>query len=126
MGQHYQTACPMCRRPLFNVHDRAVFVLSKASVVCSAVGASLLLFTGILAMQRREYWSAMAAFSLMLGKLFHVWFTRNQVAALGENWWRASPSPQSAPTLKVACFAAGSGILNLASLAARFRAGDLF
>jgi RNA polymerase subunit RPABC4/transcription elongation factor Spt4 len=37
MGEQFQTACPMCRVPLFSRHDRMMFIVSKSALAISAI-----------------------------------------------------------------------------------------
>jgi hypothetical protein len=57
-GERFQTACPMCRLPLFGAHDRLMLVTEKGNFVCFAVMVTkLIMDMSFELMQRRYGWA---------------------------------------------------------------------
>jgi ABC-type nickel/cobalt efflux system permease component RcnA len=124
MNEHFQTACPMCRRPLFSSYDRAVFVLTKGSAACGAVNTILHLLVCVHEVRSAKYYSAMFSlgFSCMIGR--HLWMYWTLIQHFGENWWRGSPATkgESAVSLRAAGLALVTGIVLLCSTLCTSRA----
>lgn len=117
MNEHFQTACPTCRRPLFCVHDRAVFVLTKASATCGAVNIVLHFLVGVYELRSAAYYHAIFSigFSYAIGR-YHLWLYWILISEYGENWWRGSPAAtrgESAISLQRAGLASVTGIVLL-------------
>lgn len=63
-GERFQTTCPMCRKPLFGVHDRLLLITTKGTYVCLAITLSKgLMDLSFALMQSRYGW---AVFYLMM------------------------------------------------------------
>jgi len=63
-GERFQTTCPMCRKPLFGVHDRLMLITTKGTYVCLAITLSKgLMDLSFAFMQSRYGW---AVFYLMM------------------------------------------------------------
>lgn len=89
MGSAYQTACPLCKHPLFSIHDRLIFCLSKAYVSIQAVTSTLHLMVLYDAVQHYRYINIALGLALFI---FLSWMLVKGYIPLiksgGENWWR--------------------------------------
>lgn len=117
MNEHFQTACPVCRRPLFSSYDRAIFIVTKASVASGAVNTALHFLTCVHEVRSAKYYSALFSlgFSCMIGRyLWNYWIL---VREFGENWWHGAPATVglTATSLRAACFALVTGLALLCS-----------
>jgi hypothetical protein len=89
MASAYQTACPLCKHPLFTIHDHLLLFINKASLSIQSI--TLLLHCLILwdEIQHLRYFNIVIGCSY-LG--FIGWITVNAYIPLinqgGENWWR--------------------------------------
>jgi RNA polymerase subunit RPABC4/transcription elongation factor Spt4 len=113
MGEQFQTACPMCRAPLFSKHDRAMFIVSKSAVAISAVNLAIHALRVTRKLQARRYALAVVSLGSMSPMIFHLLFTVYQCRTKGENWWRDSAASSTEPTrgqLKGAGFALVTGL----------------
>lgn len=117
MNKHFQTACPMCRRPLFSVNDRIILAVTKASVACASVNIVLHFLMSIHELQAAHYYGAFLSFSFSCGLSWYVWAARALVKAYGDNWWRGTVGTvgMDAMTLPSACFALITGLFLLCS-----------
>lgn len=95
MGENLQTACPLCRTPLFSQYDMVMLAFSKATVCVTTLNilANVVLLAHFL--QHGEWFQA----SLVLCFLGFVgWMGVKLPAAArawGINWWRPSPQKVS-------------------------------
>lgn len=109
MGEQFQTACPMCRVPLFSRHDRAMFIVSKSAVAISALNLAIYAPLKVLReVQAGKYALVVISLCSTLPMIFHLLFTTYQCRKKGENWWRDSAENTKEPTsrqLKAAGFA---------------------
>ena len=115
MNKHFQTACPMCRTPLFSANDRAILVVTKASVACASVNTVSHFLMCIHELQTAHYFSALFSLSFSCSLGWYIWATYILVEAFGDNWWRGTagtvgPDPM---TLRSACVALGTGVVLL-------------
>lgn len=112
MNEHCQTACPMCRRPLFASSDAACFVLTKASVAVGVVNTTLHVLVCVHEVRSGHNLGAMLSFgfSCMIGR--YLWLYGILIRNFGENWWRGSPATVGSSTrsVKAACLALVTGI----------------
>ena len=115
MNEHFHTACPMCRRPLFSSYDRTVLAVMKASVACGAVNAALHLLVCVHELRSAQYYSAIFSlgFSCAIGR--YLWHVGVLVRAFGENWWRGGATTMGTTPVSVraVCLALGSGVFLL-------------
>jgi hypothetical protein len=93
MGSAYQTACPLCKHPLFTKHDHLLLFINKASLAIQSLTTllhCLILWDEI---QHLRYWNIFIDW-LFLG--FMGWITVKAyfpiVTQGGENWWRPHAS----------------------------------
>jgi hypothetical protein len=93
MGSAYQTACPLCKHPLFTKHDHLLLFINKASLAIQSLTSllhCLILWDEI---QHLRYWNIFIDW-LFLG--FMGWITVKAyfpiVTQGGENWWRPHAS----------------------------------
>jgi hypothetical protein len=98
MNEHFHTACPMCRRPLFSSHDRAIFTTTKVSVTCGAVNAILHLLTCMHEVRSGQFYSAAFSLAFSCAIARYLWHIRVLVQAFGENWWRGGATTTSGLT----------------------------
>jgi hypothetical protein len=115
MNEHFHTACPMCRRPLFSSYDRTVFVMFKASVTCGAVNAILHLLMCIHEVRSAQYYAAVFSFGFSCLISRYLWHIGVLVRAFGENWWRggATAMGMTPVSVRAACLGLGSGVFLL-------------
>jgi hypothetical protein len=101
MNSHFQTACPICRAPLFCSNDRACFVLTKAAVACGAVNTTLHLLVCVYEVRSGPNLSAMLSFgfSCMIGRYLRMYWVL--IRNFGEDWWRGSPATVGSSTWSV-------------------------
>jgi hypothetical protein len=112
IGERFQTACPMCRVPLFSRYDRMMFVVSKSAVAISAVNLAIYSLRLVRELQAGRFVQATVSFGSMFPMVFYLSFTIYQCRKKGENWWRDSATPTE-PTrgqLQSASFALGTGL----------------
>lgn len=89
MGKHYQTACPMCRRPLFSAMDWPVLGAMKSAVASLAITVPLCLLDAIHQGSRSHYRNAAIWFGCFLINGFWLWtIVTRMVIPRQENWWR--------------------------------------
>lgn len=110
MNKHFQTACPMCRTPLFSMNDRVILAVTKASVACASVNTVLRVLICIHELQTAHYLGALFSLSFSCGLGWYVSATYILVEAFGDNWWRGTagtvgPDPM---TLQSACIVLGT------------------
>ena len=115
MYKHFQTACPMCRIPLFSTNDRIILVVAKASVACASVNMVLHVLMCIHELQTAHYFGALFSLSFSCGLGWYISATYVLVGEFGDNWWRGTagtvgPDPM---TLQSACIALGTGSILL-------------
>jgi hypothetical protein len=93
MGSALQTACPMCKHPLFSLHDRLVFCISKAHVSIQAVTSTLHLLVLYDEVQHYRYFNIAItlAFITFLGWILVKGYDP-LIKSGGENWWRLRAS----------------------------------
>lgn len=112
MNEHCQTACPICRLPLFASSDAACFVLTKASVAVGVVNTTLHVLVCVHEVRSGHNLGAMLSFgfSCMIGR--YLWLCGILIREFGENWWRGSPATVGSSTrsVKAACLALVTGI----------------
>jgi hypothetical protein len=115
MNEHFHTACPMCRRPLFSSYDRTVLAVMKASVACGTVNSVLHLLVCMHEVRSAQCYSAVFSlgFSCAIGR--YLWHVGVLVRAFGENWWRGGATTMGLTPVSVraACLALGSGVFLL-------------
>lgn len=111
MGKAYQTACPMCRTPLFSCNDRLIYIFTKGCVTITAVNFVVYLLKGIDEVQRYGWyvgWLALvsACFFGFFIPVYGRFFWEH-----GDDWWRGSPNSNGMTMrqLMVQCFACASG-----------------
>lgn len=112
MGQGFQTACPMCRVPLFSRHDRLMFIVSKSAVAISGVNFAIYSLRLFRELQAGKLIYATVSFGSMLPMVFHLFVMISLCRKNGEHWWRDSATATE-PTLgqlKAAAFALGTGL----------------
>ena len=114
MGDALQTACPLCRRPLFSSYDRLVYLANKGSVVFAAINATLLVFIAIVEILRAEYFNVCMTFIMIFVNIGYLWLIRTLIVAHGDNWWRGAPS--SAGQLALSCFSCAGGLFNFVQM----------
>ena len=91
MGQALQTACPMCKYPLYSIHDKTLLFINKATLSIQSITVMLhflIFWDGI---QHLRYWNIVVETSLMgfLGwLLFKVYLPLIEQG--GKDWWRLS------------------------------------
>ncbi|KAK4611671.1 hypothetical protein CLAFUW4_13370 [Fulvia fulva] len=114
MGKAYQTACPMCRMPLFSCNDRLVLVFMKGSVAITTANTFVYFLKGIDEVQRYGWyvgWLALfsAGFMMVFLRLWWCLFMEH-----GDDWWRGSPNNGiSTKQLMIHCGACASGAVSL-------------
>ena len=115
MNEHLQTACPVCRRPLFGAHDAGVFVTAKASVACAAVNALLHFLVGLHELRGAQYYGAVLSFGFSCAIARYLWFVGVLVREFGGDWWRGAPATVglTAMSLRAAGFALVTGVVLL-------------
>lgn len=91
MGQALQTACPLCKHPLFSIHDKTLLFINKATLSIQSITVMLhfLIFWDVI--QHLRYWNIVVETSLMgfLGwLLFNVYLPLIEQG--GQDWWRLS------------------------------------
>ncbi|KAK6000033.1 hypothetical protein QM012_004021 [Aureobasidium pullulans] len=89
MGLAFQTACPLCKHPLFSLNDRLIFCVSKASMSIQAVTSILQFLILYDTVQHYRYFNTAIQLALIT---FLGWMLVNAYIPLiksgGENWWR--------------------------------------
>jgi hypothetical protein len=115
MNEHFQTACPMCRRPLFSAYDRAIFVVTKASVACGAVNTVLHLLVCVHEARSAQPYGAALAFGISCALGRYLWVWSIIVQEFGADWWRGAPKTVglNAMSLRSAGLALVTGIFLL-------------
>lgn len=115
MNEHLQTACPVCRRPLFSAYDRSIFVTTKAGVACAAVNCFLHFLMGVHELRGAQYYSAVLSFGFACAIGRYLWFVGVLVREFGENWWRGAPATVglTAMSLRAAGIALATGVVLL-------------
>lgn len=88
MAKSYLTTCPQCRRPLFSVNDRMVYILSKGALACMGVNVALLLFISLQEIRTSQYGNAVISFGSICLYLPFLWFYCFLIWKHGDNWWR--------------------------------------
>lgn len=111
MASNIQTACPYCRRALFSVYDKVVYVLFNVSAACQAVVATLSLFLGLCEILRAEKWGILLyVTTFCMYSAISCW-TAREMWRLGDSWWRGeNVNGSTAFDMKSAGFACCSGI----------------
>lgn len=92
MGDDCQTACPMCRKPLFGVLDWQVLAAMKTSVVSMAITSTICFPEALHEILRRHYlhggiWMAC---HFLVGFMLWLIVTRG-IIPRKETWWRLTP-----------------------------------
>lgn len=100
MGEYGQTACPLCRKPLFGALDWPVLVIMKTLVASMAIHNALCLLNAQYELRQgfigyTLVW--MAALSITAGSLWYVVVA--VVMPNEENWWRIAPGGLSLATV---------------------------
>jgi hypothetical protein len=73
MGKHFQTACPMCRRPLFSALDWPVLGAMKSAVTSLAITIPLCFLDAIQEISGRHYRNAAVWMGCFYINLFLLW-----------------------------------------------------
>jgi hypothetical protein len=93
MGSAYQTACPLCKHPLFTKHDHILLFINKASLSIQSLTTLLHCLVLWDEIQHLRYWNTIIG-CLFLG--FMGWITVKAYIPIikqgGENWWRPHAS----------------------------------
>ena len=115
IGERFQTACPICRTPLFSRYDRMMFMVSKGAVAIASVNLAIYSLRLVRELQASKYALAIVSLGSMSPMVFYLVFAFYQCRQKGEDWWRDSADPKkpSQPNqgqLKAAAFALGTGL----------------
>jgi hypothetical protein len=91
MGKHCQTACPMCRTPLFGVMDWPALAAMKTAISSLTVVIPLCLRVALDEGKRNHYRN----FAIWMGCFYFTGFmlcgaVTRMVIPRGDNWWRLS------------------------------------
>lgn len=99
MGEYGQTACPLCRRPLFAALDWPILAAMKTVVASMPVEFALALLTAQYEFRQGDVWQAsiwtvaLAFIALVLWYAIVGLILPNQ-----EDWWRLAPGGISLAT----------------------------
>lgn len=116
MREKFQTACPVCRQPLFDVYDRTAFVLAKGSVASATTTATLIAIRASYELQRSAYYQALFVLAPLLFTAIYLRIVFYYVHHFGETWWRYDGQGKKAKTgMELVSYALpfGTGILSL-------------
>lgn len=94
MGQHYQTACPLCHEALFSIHDRKIFAITKTSVALAVVNWTLYILSATKNIQLGEFGMASVAAFVLFSNAVHFWTVSLSIRSSGDSWWRGTPSKE--------------------------------
>lgn len=91
MDQALQTACPLCKHPLFSIHDKLLLFINKATLGIQSITIMLHFLIFWDEIQHLRYWNVIVETSLMG---FLSWLVGNVYLPLieqgGQDWWRLS------------------------------------
>jgi hypothetical protein len=91
MGVHCQTACPMCRRPLFGVMDWPVLAAMKSAITSFTVGIPLCLRCALDEAKQSQYRNFVVWMGCFYFTGFMLWWAvTRMVIPRGSEWWRLS------------------------------------
>ena len=89
MGQALQTACPLCKHPLYSMHDKTLLFISKATLSIQSITVTLHFLIFWDELQHLRYWN-IAVETALMG--FLGWLLVNVYLPLieqgGQDWWR--------------------------------------
>lgn len=99
MGERNQTACPLCRTPLFTTTmDDKWILLQRLRVVLNVVTLSQQISIFLYQLGRHDYWSALLDIIVLIpGVIMQIYFVLMRIIDKGDDWWREVGTMQGAP-----------------------------
>jgi hypothetical protein len=91
MGTHCQTACPMCRTPLFGILDWPVLAAMKTAITSFTVFIPLCLRCALDEAKQSQYRNFVVWMGCFYFTVFILWWAVTRtVIPRGQDWWRLS------------------------------------
>lgn len=102
MGEYGQTACPLCRRPLFVALDWSILAAMKTLVAFIDIHTALCLLNAQYEFRQGDHWHTGMWMLALCFTACLFWYTVvGLVIPNEEDWWRIAPGGLSLATIWV-------------------------
>lgn len=92
MGEHSQTACALCRMPLFGVLDWSILAAMKSVIPSMAIADALCFLEALYEISRRNNFTALVWLNVFYLLAYLLWNSVAYGILLNkEHWWRTTP-----------------------------------